>query len=167
MEIEICSNKTLKNFPNLRRELESAITLSGLATDGLKIRILWRILQPYYDWMIYPGALGAAGKSLRARDKGRKEVAMYPNGCPRERYERCVCLEGLWLEQVTARKTKRAAERVYTRFVAILVVLNTNIVRVVMTELRYPKCDQKYGVWLELRLMDIELVEGRITQLVN
>lgn len=70
MEIEICSDKTLKSFPNLREELESAFVLSGLPAgfilDGwgfqpLLIRILCgSMLQPLYEraiWKLDPRGL--------------------------------------------------------------------------------------------------------------
>lgn len=63
IEIEICSGKTLKSFPNLQEELESAFILSGLPAgyivDGwgfqpLLIRILCgSMLQPLYEWAIW------------------------------------------------------------------------------------------------------------------
>lgn len=54
MDIEIVSNKTLESFPDLVGELQNAIALSGVATEGLKVRILaGELLQPEYDWIMY------------------------------------------------------------------------------------------------------------------
>jgi len=54
VEIEIVSDKTLRNFPDLVGELRRAVTLSGVPINGLTVRILaGELLQPEYDWIIW------------------------------------------------------------------------------------------------------------------
>ena len=85
MEIEICSDKTLKSFPNLREELESAFALSGLIADELTIRILCgEFLDPYYDWVIWkldPRGLRLGRCVARYRPPGIIEIDIALGRC--------------------------------------------------------------------------------------